>query len=269
MLNLSGKVAIVTGASSGIGRAIAICFARHGVRVVLAARNIDNLQAVAAEIGSDSDTLIIPTDVTIANDCKNLIDKTIEHFGSIDIIVCNAGISMHANFDKLDIDVIHRVIDVNFFGVVRCVRYAIPYLLDSKGTVVSINSIAGYLGLPGRSGYSASKFALRGFFETLRTEYINSGLNVCMVSPSFTTSNIRIHALTADGSEQNASPRNEKSMMTAEHVAAVVYKAVVHKKSEVILSFWQGRFPVWLHKRFPRLTNYLVYKFMSKEKKIK
>ncbi|MCR5697313.1 MAG: SDR family oxidoreductase [Marinilabiliaceae bacterium] len=266
MLNLFGKVAIVTGASSGIGRAIAICFAQRGVRVVLAARNVDNLNVVALEIGS-ADTLVVPTDVTKVEDCKHLIDATIEHFGSIDVIVCNAGISMRADFDKLNIDVIHRVIDVNFFGVVRCVRYAIPYLLKSRGTVVCINSIAGYLGLPGRSGYSASKFALRGFFETLRTEYINTGLNVCMVSPSFTASNIRLHALTADGSEQKMSPRNEKSMMTAEHVATVVYKAILYQKREVILSFWQGRLPVWLHRRFPKLTNYLVYKFMSKEKK--
>ena len=269
MRNLNGRVAIITGASSGIGRETAICLAKHGVRVVLAARSEERLQEVAAQINKPDSTLVVPTDVVNAEDCKHLINSAIEKFGTIDILICNAGISMRADFDKVNLDVIHRVMDVNFFGVVKCVHYALPHLLKSRGIVVGIGSVAGYIGLPGRTGYSASKFALRGFLETLRTENLHRGLRVCIVSPSYTASEIRLHALTADGSEQGASPRNEAKMILPENAARVVYKAIINNKSEVIFPLCKGLLPVWIHRIFPKFTSFLLYKMMSKEKQIK
>ena len=169
----SSKVIIVTGASSGIGLASVYRFMELGANVVLAARSIDKLEKIAEELGqrttdNGQQFLCIKTDVTKEEDCKNLIEKTIERFGKIDILVNNAGISMRAVFKDLDLKVMHSLMDTNFWGTVYCTKYALPYLLESKGTVVGVISTAGYVGLPARTAYSASKFAVRGFLETLR-----------------------------------------------------------------------------------------------------
>ena len=130
----------------------------------MAARNLAELQQMEKELNDKGiEVLAVQTDVTREDDCKHLIEQTVQKFGKIDILINNAGISMRALFDELDVDVIRRVMDVNFWGTVYCSRYAIPYLLHSKGSLVGIISVAGFVGLPGRTGYAASKFAVRGF----------------------------------------------------------------------------------------------------------
>lgn len=260
------KVVVITGASSGIGEACACEFASRGSKVVLAARDINKLKKVEEKlINYGVSTLIVKTDVSIEDDCKSLISKTIDKFGKIDVLVNNAGISMRALFKDLDISVIKNVMDVNFWGTVYCTKYALPYLLESKGSVVGVISIAGYIGLPARTGYSASKYAIRGFLDTLRVETLKQGLHVLVAAPGFTASNIRKTALTANGSQQGETPRNESKMMSSEECAKHIVNSVVKRKRELILTFVEGKLTVFLKKWCPSLLEKLTYNHMAKE----
>ena len=229
-----GKVMIITGASSGIGLASAKLFASLGAKLVLAARSQDKLEEIASGISHDSgsDVLCVKTDVSVEEDCRNLIDKAVARFGRIDVLVNNAGLSMRALFRDLDLPVIKTLMDVNFWGTVYCTKYALPYLLESKGSVVGVISIAGYAGLPARTGYASSKYAIRGFLDTLRIEHLYDGLHVMVFAPGFTASNVRNAALTADGSQQGRTPRDEGKMMTAEKCAEYLARGLARRKSE-------------------------------------
>ena len=269
---MKGKVAIVTGASSGIGLATVKEFASRGASVVLAARNTSKLESTVQELNSQygndvngkSRFIAVTADVSKEEDCKNLVAKSVEHFGRIDILVNNAGISMRAMFKDLDLSVIRNLMDVNFWGTVYCTKYALPYLLEAKGSVIGVISIAGFKGLPARTGYSASKFAIYGFLDTLRIEHLHDGLHVMIFAPGFTTSNIRNVALTADGSQQGETPRDEDKMMSAEEVAARMAKGIKKRKSQIVLTPI-GNLTVWLNKFFPRLVDRLEYNYMKKE----
>jgi len=259
------KVMIVTGASSGIGRAVAIQGLNQGMKVVLSARNLPGLQeTVSVSNASPEAYLLVETDVTKKEDCERLVKTTIERFGRIDVLVNNAGISMRALFEEVDLDVLERLMQVNFWGMVYCTRFAMPYLLEAKGSVAGISSIAGHKGLPGRTGYSASKFAMHGFLESLRVENLKKGLHVLIACPGFTASNIRKAALTADGTQQGESPRAEEKMMSAELVAYHILKAIEKRKNSLVLTF-QGRLTVWLNKFFPSMVDKLVYNHMARE----
>ena len=259
------KVIIITGASSGIGLASAKLFASFGAKLSLAARSMDKLTAQAAEMTADTDRILcVKTDVSREEDCRALVEKTVEKFGRIDILVNNAGISMRAMFRDLDLSVIRTLMDVNFWGTVYCTKLALPYLLESKGSVVGVISIAGFAGLPGRTGYSSSKYAIRGFLDTLRIEHLYDGLHVMIFAPGFTASNVRNAALTADGSSQGETPRDEGKMMTAEECAMHLAKGLRKRKSEVILTPI-GKLTVFMHNIMPRLTDRLEFSYMAKE----
>ena len=260
---LTNHVIVITGASSGIGKALVLEALGSGANVVLAARDQKAMQEVVNGIDEDR-FMIVPTDISVEADCKNLIGKVIGRFGRIDVLINNAGVSMRALFQDVEIKVIERLMQVNFWGSVYCTKYALPWLLKTKGSVVGVSSIAGYKGLPARSGYSASKFALQGFLETLRIENRKTGLHVLIACPGFTASNIRKTALAEDGSMQGESPRAEEKMMTAEAVAKEIMKAVRKRKRTLILTR-QGKLTVLLNKLFPALTDKLVYNHMAKE----
>lgn len=265
MNDLSHKIVVITGASSGIGLACAKTFAAKGAKVVMAARSLDKLQALEKELKNEGqEVLVVKTDVSNENDCRNLIEQTIQHFGSIDILINNAGISMRALFRDLDLSVIRRLMEVNFWGTVYCTKYALPYLLKNKGSVVGVSSIAGFKGLPARTGYSASKFAMYGFLDTLRVEHLHDGLHVMVIAPGFTTSNIRMTALTADGAAQGETPRNEEKMMTAEKVAQHILRGIKRRKNNIVLTF-QGKMVIFMKNLFPRLLNRIEYNVMAKE----
>ncbi len=260
------KVIIITGASSGIGLASARLFGSLGAKVVMAARRLEKLEAEVSSVSSDSsNVLCVKADVSNEEDCKNLIDKTVEKFGKIDILVNNAGISMRAMFKDLDLSVIHSLMDVNFWGTVNCTKYALPWLLKTKGSVVGVISIAGYSALPARTGYSASKYAIRGFLDTIRIEHLKDGLNVLVFAPGYTASNVRNAALTADGSAQGETPLDEGKLMSAEKCAEYLAKALAKRKSEMILT-GLGKATVFAHRFFPRLTDRLTYGYIAKEK---
>jgi len=260
------KVVVITGASSGIGKALAYEYADKGYRVVLGARNLEKLQEIQKDLSQKGcEAFVVKTDVSNEEDCKNLIEQTVEKYQSIDILINNAGISMKALFKDVDLIVFKRLMDVNFWGTVFCTKYALPYLLKSKGSVVGVVSVAAFIGLPARSAYSASKYAIRGFLDTLRVENLKTGLHVLVAAPGYTSSNIRNTALVEDGSPQGGSPRDEDNMMSSEEVAKRIYKAVNRKQAELVLTFKEGKLSVFLKKTFPRLLDKLTYSFLAKE----
>lgn len=259
------KVSIITGASSGIGRALALKYAKEGYAVALAARSKDKLDVLVSEIKQQNGLAIaIQCDVAKEEDCINLINETVANFNRIDVLVNNAGISMRSVFGETKMAVIEQLMQVNFMGCVYCTRHALEHIIKSKGSVIGISSIAGYRGLPGRTGYSASKFALRGFLQSLRLENRGHRIHVMEASPGYTQSNIRKEALVNDGSKQGETPLDENKIMPAETVAEIIYKAMVKRKDEVILTT-QGKLLVWLARRVPKFVDYLIYKNVGKE----
>ena len=258
------KVAIVTGASSGIGLATATLLAKYQAKVVLAARSEDKLNELSRQLSQYSEVISVKTDVSNQEECRILIEKTIQKFGRIDILINNAGISMRAMFIDLDLSVIHRLMDVNFWGTVYCTKYALPYLLESKGSVVGVISTAGYKGLPGRTGYSASKFAINGFLDTLRSEHLYDGLHVMIYAPGFTASNIRKTALMADGSIQGDTPREEGKMMTSERVGEIMLNHIRKRSRRATLTF-TGKLLLVLTRLFPTITDHMEYWYMARE----
>ena len=262
---MKNKVIVITGASSGIGRALAKEFASQGARLSLGARRTELLEELRKEL-PDTEILIQKTDVSIESNCQQLIDETIKRYGQIDVLINNAGISMRAIFEDVDLKVIKQLMDVNFYGTVYCTKFALPFLLKTKGSLVGVISIAGYVGLPGRSGYSASKFAVRGFLDTVRIENLKSGLHVLVAAPGFTTSEVRKSALTSNGLHQGETPRNENNMMSAEECAHHILNAVRKRKRQLILTFAEGKLTVFFGKFFPALLDRITYKVMSKER---
>lgn len=262
---MKDKVVIITGASSGIGKALAFEFAGKGAKCVLGARNYDKLAEIAEEIKlKGGEVAFSQSDVTSENDCKNLVQSAVDQFGRVDVLINNAGISMRALFKDVDLEVIRRVMDVNFWGTVYCTKYALPYILEQKGSIVGVSSIGGIKGLPGRTGYSASKFAMGGLLECIRTEHLKDDLHVLVAYPGFTASNIRNTALAADGSQQGETPRDEQKMMSAEDVAGHIYRAVQKRKNTIVLTT-EGKLVALLNKFFPNWMTKQVFKSFAKE----
>lgn len=230
----------------------------------MAARSLDKLESYASGVADPDHVLCVRCDVTREDDCRALIDAAVERFGGIDILVNNAGISMRAMFKDLDISVIRSLMDVNFWGTVYCTKAALPYLLERKGQVVGVISIAGYSALPARTGYSASKYAVRGFLDTIRIEHLKDGLGVLVFAPGYTSSNVRNAALTADGSPQGVTPLDESKLMSAEKCAEHLARGLARRRSQVTLTAI-GKATVWAHRLFPRLTDRITYSYIARE----
>ena len=259
----SNKVIAITGGSDGIGKALVEKFLLLNARVSTCGRNEEKLQALE----KSPNLLAIKADVSIPADCERFISQTREQFGKIDIIINNAGISMRGLMQETDPEVIRKLMDINFFGSMYCTKFALNDIVANKGSIVGISSIAGFRGLPGRSGYSASKFALNGWLEALRTELLHEGVHVLTVCPGFTKSNIRNAALNKEGKQQGESPLDENSLMTAEECADHIIKAMKQRKRTLILTF-KGKQTVWMNKLLPALTDKLTYNFFFKKGKL-
>jgi NAD(P)-dependent dehydrogenase (short-subunit alcohol dehydrogenase family) len=264
-MNFKGKTVVITGASSGIGLALAYEFASLGANLALGARTEGKLRELADELDARGTGVVYAaTDVTREADCRHLIEAAAAAFGRIDVLICNAGISMRALFDEVDLDVLRRLMEVNFWGTVYCVKYALPYIRQSRGSIVGVSSVAGFHGLPGRTGYSASKYAMHGFLETIRIENLKRGVHVMIAAPGFTASNVRFSALTADGSPQGETPRAEEKMMTAAEVARRIARGVWKRKRTLLMEF-QGRATHFLKKISPSLLDKMFYDHMAAE----
>ncbi|WP_113653648.1 SDR family oxidoreductase [Pedobacter namyangjuensis] len=266
-MSFKEKVIIITGASSGIGKALAEELAKRGANVVLGARQYVTLCEITAEIERKYavKALAVQADVSKEEDCEMLIKQTLITFGKIDVLINNAGLSMRALFNDLDLAVLKNLMDVNFWGTVYCTKYALPEILKTKGSIVGVSSIAGYRGLPGRTGYSSSKFAMNGFMEALRTELLKTGVHVMVACPGFTTSNIRVAALAKDGNVHGETSMEEGKMMSAEEVAEIISDGILNRKRTLIMT-GQGKLAVWMNKLFPKFTDKKVFELFAKEK---
>jgi short-subunit dehydrogenase len=263
LMSFQNKIIVITGASSGIGKALALGFLTQGAKVALCARNLGKLQEAFSDIDNNN-LLLVAADVSQENDCKDFVRAVIEKWGAIDALINNAGISMRALFEEVELDVLRNLMDINFWGTVYMSKYALPSILKSKGIITGISSIAGYRGLPARTGYSSSKFAMQGFLESLRTEMLHTGVHVMWVSPGFTASNIRNTALSASGDAQKETPLAEDKLMSAEECAERIIKAMTQRKRTVVMTT-QGKLAVWLNKWIPSFVDKQVYNLFLKE----
>lgn len=260
------KITIITGGSSGIGKAMAEVFGLKGEKIIITGRNKNTLNQAVEELnekGIEIEGIVCDSASEIQN--KELIDQVIKKYGRIDNLINNAGISMRSMFETVDLNVLKQVMDINFWGTVYATYYALPEIKKSKGSIIGISSIAGYRGLPVRTGYSASKFAMNGFLEALRTELLYSGVNVLTACPGFTASNIRNNSLDSEGKITGETMREEEKMMSAEEVAQEIYFAYKKRKKTLILTK-QGKLTIFLNKWINGLTDYLVYNTLKKEK---
>lgn len=255
------KVIAITGGSDGIGKALIEQLIPLGAKIATCARNHDKLYALQLQY-SNVMLHTITSDVSKEQDCVRFIESTISTFGGIDILINNAGINIRGMFTDTGVDAIKKVMDVNFYGSVYCTKYALPSILERQGTIVGVTSIAGYRGLPGRSGYSASKFALQGWLEALRTELLDTGVNVMWVAPGYTRSSIR--QTDADTNNPDIPVPNEDKLMPVEDCARYILNAIEKRKRNLVLTF-TGKRAVFVNKFFPAWADKLTHKFFIKD----
>ncbi len=251
------NVVILTGASSGIGRAMALHLAAQGARLALAARNADALGEVAEQCRArGGEALAVPTDVSDPAQCRALVERAAAEFGRIDTLVNNAGISMWARFDQMQtLAPFEAIMRVNYLGCVYLTYYALPHLKQSRGRLVGVSSLAGKNGVPTRSGYAASKHAMVGFFDTLRIELLGTGVTVTLIYPDFVTSEIRERAFGPDGQPlgKGNSPVHEGEVMSAEDCARIAVRGMARRQREVIMG--RGKIGQWVKLIAPGLID--------------
>lgn len=262
MSYFADKVVVVTGGSGGIGKALVELLLQKGARVATCGRDYEKLYKLQTAL-AERPLHIATADVSKEEDCREFIDSVIKTFGTIDILINNAGVSMRALFKDVELRTLRTLMDINFWGTVYCTKFAMREIIKNKGAVIGVSSIAGFRGLPGRTGYSASKFAVHGFLEALRTEVMDAGVNVMWVCPGFTTSNIRNAALDKNAKPQKENPMDEGKMMSAEECAVYILKAIEKKKRTMVLTALGIR-TLLINKFFPALADKLVRKFYFK-----
>jgi short-subunit dehydrogenase len=238
MAGFANRVMVITGASSGIGRELARQLATQGARLVLAARDQARLTEVSEECRQlGAETLVVPTDVTSQDACRELVAKTVEKFGALDVLVNNAGSAMWSRFDELhDLAIIERLMRVNYLGGVYCTHAALPHLKKSRGLIVAMASISGLLGVPLLTGYSASKHAVFGFFESLRIELAASGVGVTILAPDFVQSEVLARAIGPDGRALETSPLDQRSLLSTDKCVRKIIRGMERRKRLVLTS---------------------------------
>jgi len=263
MSNFTDKIVVITGGSDGIGKALVAQFLALGAKVATCGRNENKLSLLATEFPS-SNLFTAQVDVSKQDQSEAFIKQVVDKWGRIDVLINNAGISMRALVSEVSVQTLQNVMDINFWGTVYCTKAALPSIQQNKGVIVGVSSIAGYRGLPGRSGYSASKFALNGWLEALKTELYASGTHVMWVCPGFTTSNIRNAALDKNAKAQGESPMDEGAMMSSEQCATHIIHAIEKRKRSLVLTF-TGKRTVFMNKYFPAWADKLVHQFFFKD----
>jgi short-subunit dehydrogenase len=266
MAHFNNKIVVITGGSDGIGKALVAQFLTLGAKVATCARTSTKLNHLVDEL-KHPQLMVFTADVSKQQECEAFIKAVVAQWGTVDILINNAGISMRALVSEVSVNTLKNVMDINFWGTVYFTMAALPFIQQNKGVVVGVSSIAGYRGLPGRSGYSASKFALNGWLESLKTELYGSGAHVMWVCPGFTSSNIRNAALNKNGDQQGESPMDEGIMMSSEECAGHIIKAIEQRKRTLVLTF-TGKRTVFMNKYFPAWADKLVHHFFFKEGKL-
>ncbi|RPI86969.1 MAG: SDR family oxidoreductase [Chloroflexi bacterium] len=256
------QVVIVTGASAGIGQALARMLASQGTKVVVAARRAERLEQLADECRANGgEMLIIPTDVRDEDQCKELIEKTVNSYGQIDTLINNAGIAASAMLDDFpDLLLFKQVVDVNFYGAVNCTYYALPYLKQSRGRIVTVSSIGGKAAMPYNTPYVASKYAMNGFYDALRMELKQHAVSVTVICPWWVVTEFHEAQMDKDGIPRGKKGRAiyTKKMMTAERCAQIILNSANRRRREVLMG--PGWLAVWLKILSPRMLDWLTIK---------
>ncbi|MEI6048282.1 MAG: SDR family oxidoreductase [Bacteroidota bacterium] len=266
------NVTIITGASSGIGRQLALYLAKQGAWLSLAARNVEHLEEVSAKcLQLGGKVIIVPTDVAEKSQCQNLIERTIEQYGRIDTLINNAGFAITSRFDQYhDLSLYEKIIQVNFLGSVYCTYYSLPYIKKSKGRIVAISSLLGKLPSATADGYGASKHAMAEFFSSLRNELHKSGVSVTLIFPGFVSTGVSSRFLKADGMPTGKISIYEKGTMSTEKCATIIIKSAAGRKRDVVMTF-EGKFGLLLKLIAPKLADHILRKralLYSKDQKI-
>jgi len=256
------QVVIVTGASSGIGRALALQLAGQGAKVVLAARRLERLEKVALESRAQGgEALVVPTDIGEESQCKSLVEKTIAEFGRLDMLINNAGLAVSALFDEFpDLNLFKHSLDVNFYGAVYSTYYALPHLKQTNGRIVAISSVGGKAAIPYNTPYIASKYAMHGFYDALRMEITQHGVSITIICPWWVVSEFHEAQMNKDGVPRGPRGRSiyTKKTMTAEQCAAITLRAADKRHREVLMG--PGALAVWLKVLAPGLLDWLSVK---------
>ncbi len=264
--SFAGQTVVVTGAAGGIGAALARRFARAGARVALIDRDGDGAAVVAATLG-DSSVMVQPCDVTSLAECEAAIDAVVEAWGGVDVLVNNAGVTHLGRFVDTDVDVIRRVVDVNLLGSVNCTKAALPSLLERRGRIVVTSSVAGFAPLLGRTGYAAAKHALHGFFDSLRAEHRQDGLDVLIVCPSFVDTAIGDNAIGPDGRPARPEARTGvKAPMAPDDVAMAILRAAARRR-RLLLVGRDARLSYLISRISPRLYEWLMIRRTGPDRK--
>jgi short-subunit dehydrogenase len=260
------QVVLVTGASAGIGKALSLQLAEQGARIALAARRKDRLEKIAVECQTRGGKAIpIPTDVADEVQCRAMVEQTIQEFGRIDMLINNAGFTVVSLFEELPtFELFRRTMDVNFYGNVYPTYFALPYIKQSRGRIVSIASLGGKLAIPGNSSYVASKFALNGFYDALRMELAKTGISITVIYPAWVVTEFHESMLDKDGKPRGEEGRKiySDNMMTAEECAQMVLKSAAKRKREVLMG--PGPFVPWAKLIMPKLLDKIVVKYFFK-----
>jgi short-subunit dehydrogenase len=262
---LKGKVVVITGASKGIGAELARQLAAQGAKLVLAARDLEDLEAVAARCTqAGGSAIVVRADVGVDRDCAAIMSGAALAYGGIDVLVNNAGATMWARFEEIeDVAILERIMRVNYMGAVYCTRHALPYLRQSRGLVVGIASLAGLTGVPTRTGYAASKHAMRGFFDSLRIELSGSGVDVTMIYPGFVATGIRENATGPGGEAIKVDPVARENAMTVEECARQIAAAIAARKRQVVMTA-RGKIGLWLKLIAPGLVDRIARRAVEK-----
>lgn len=254
------KVIWITGASSGIGEALAQLLAAEGATIVLSARRENELQRVAAGLNKKAKSMILPLDLANTSNVDALAAKVIAQFGCIDVLINNGGISQRSLAKDTPMDIDRKIMEVNYFGQIALTKAVLPHMLKQKsGHIVVMSSISGKFGFYLRTAYAASKHALHGFFEALRLENEADGIKVTMAVPGKIQSNISLHALKEDGSKHGVMDQSQEEGMPALECAAIIINAMKHNKEEILVGNKEIK-SVWIKRHFPKLFGRLIRK---------
>ncbi|RHX77963.1 SDR family oxidoreductase [Leptospira yasudae] len=255
------QVIVITGASEGIGRALCLLYAKRKAKLVLVSRNQDALEDLAEECERmGAEALSVKTDVSSLEDCKNAMEQAVERFGKIDILINSAGVSMSTPFESVqDLSVFHKLMAVNYLGVVYTSYYALPYLKKNKGMIVNISSLQGKTGFPRSTGYSASKFAVQGFSDSLRIELMGSGVDVLVVSPGPISTKMNFRKFDANGiiTQEEDPKAGRRNIMSPEECACLIAKSISKRERELIMTFG-GKLIPWVKLFSPAFVDRMI-----------
>ncbi|MFN8288470.1 MAG: SDR family oxidoreductase [Chitinophagales bacterium] len=255
-----GKVVWITGASSGIGEALALTFAKHKAKLILSARRTEELERVKkACVLADEDILILPLDVAEHDKIEAATQQVLNRFGRIDILVNNAGLSHWSKIKDTKLDVIKHIMNVNFIGGAALTKAVLPTMLQQKaGQVVVISSILGKIVTAKQAAYNASKHAIHGFYDTLRAETSGDGIKVLIVCPGFVRTNVAVNSLDRDGKPINKNNNMIMNGLDPLYVSGKVLSAIQSGKEEILLAGGKEKFGVWVKRFFPLLFSKFI-----------